>query len=302
MVSGRLTHLRCLEPAPGVLAWYDGRVPGYAWGRAPNWVDEGALSVGIASYAVTDGDHALVYDTHVSTAHAARIRADLEARGIGRFTVVLSHRHLDHVAGTAVFADCPVIANLRTAAHLARDRAAIESGTLAGPPAIRPLILPTETFDGCRTLDIGGRRVELRTFDIHSDDATVMWLPEEGLLLAGDTLEDTCTYVADAAGLARHLGELDRLEALGARAILPNHGAPKRIAAGGYGPGLIGATKAYIAALLAAEAVPGDPAGELAAILAPWLADGVLVWEEGYAAVHAENVAAALAARGGRDG
>ena len=38
----------------------------------PNWVDQGALSLGIASYAIVDGGEALVYDTHVSVEHARR--------------------------------------------------------------------------------------------------------------------------------------------------------------------------------------------------------------------------------------
>ena len=68
-------------------------------------MDDGALSLGIASYAIVSGSAALVYDTHVSLEHARRIRALLEDDGARTFTVVLSHWHLDHVAGTAAFAD-----------------------------------------------------------------------------------------------------------------------------------------------------------------------------------------------------
>jgi cyclase len=42
-------HLRVLEPADGVLAFYDGRVPGHRFAQGSNWVDEGAISLGIAS-------------------------------------------------------------------------------------------------------------------------------------------------------------------------------------------------------------------------------------------------------------
>ena len=188
-------RMRVLHPAPGVVAFYDGRVAGYRHAPEPNWVDEGALSLGIASYAIVEGDEAIVYDTHVSLAHAAFIRNWLTEAGVRQVTVVLSHHHLDHVAGTAAFGTVPVIANIRTAV-MARDRAGIEAGR--GPPAIAPLILPTETFDGQRTLSVGRRRVDLVTANIHSDDQTLLWLPDAGLLLAGDALEDTVTYVADA--------------------------------------------------------------------------------------------------------
>jgi glyoxylase-like metal-dependent hydrolase (beta-lactamase superfamily II) len=242
-------HLRILTPAENVLAFYDGRVEGYRFAEGANWVDDGALSLGIASYAVIDGDHALVYDTHVTLDHARAVRKALEDRGVRRFTVVLSHWHLDHIAGNAVFSDCEIIANARTAEHLASRKAAIESGTHEGPPAIAPLVLPTRTFSGRMTLKIGGLALELIEADIHSDDATVVWLPGQRLLLAGDTMEDTVTYVVEPEGLDRHLADLDRLAGLDPARILPNHGDPDRIASGGYAKSFIRATQQYIRAL-----------------------------------------------------
>ena len=131
-----------------------------------------------------------------------------------KFTVVLSHWHLDHVAGTAAFADCEIIANRRTMQHLTRHKAAIEAGTHHGPPAIDPLILPTRLFDGQMQLTLGGREIQLIELNIHSDDATVIWLPDERILLAGDTLEDTVTYVGEPENFDRHLEDLERLWAL----------------------------------------------------------------------------------------
>ena len=226
-------HLRILRPAPHIWAFYDGRIDGYRHAPGPNWVDNGALSLGIASYAVVDGAEALIYDTHVSPDHAGMIRQTLEQAGVKRFTVVLSHWHLDHVAGTAAFADCTILANSLTAAHLRRRAAAIETGTSpSGLPAISPLILPTHTFDGSVHLHIGRLHIDLIQCNIHSDDATVVWLGHDGILLAGDTIEDTVTYLAEPDALPAHLVDLDRLAALGPRMILPNHGAPDMIATG----------------------------------------------------------------------
>src|SRR4029078_10100834 len=132
------------------------------------------------------------------------------------------------------FADCEVIANRRTAEHMQRTKAAIEAGTHHGPPAIAPLIMPTRLFEGELRLKLGGRDVQLIEANIHSDDATVIWLPDTRTLLAGDTLEDTVTHVDEAQSFDRHLADLDRLAALDPLAILPNHGDPDVIAAGGY--------------------------------------------------------------------
>lgn len=276
--------MRILEPAPGLLAFYEGR-DGLRYLPGENWVDDGALSLGIASYALIHGDHALVYDTHVAPDRAQAIRAELARRGVRAFTVVLSHWHLDHVAGTAAFADCEVIANTRTAAHLAANKPGIEDGTYGGPPAITPLILPTRTFDGQLTLTGFDERVELLTFNIHSDDATVVWLPDRGLLLAGDTVEDCVTYVGDPQDLHLHLADLHRLAALNPARILPNHGAPDIIAAGGYPPGLIAATADYTRALIENRAdLP------MADLLAPHLAAGHLQYFQPYEAIHAQNL------------
>ena len=143
-----MNHLRTIECASGLVAYYDGRVPDYSFMPGPNWVDDGAISLGIASYAFISADKALVYDTHVSIDHAAFIRADLQRRGVKHISVLLSHWHLDHVAGTAAFADCEIISNAKTLAHLKLHRARIEDGRFHGPPAITPLILPTRIFEG----------------------------------------------------------------------------------------------------------------------------------------------------------
>ena len=125
--------------------------------------------------------------------------------GVKNFTVVLSHWHLDHVAGTAAFADCRIISNKRTLDHLTQRKPAIESGTSSGPPAIKPLILPTQTFEGRMQLQVGKLTIDLIEANIHSDDATVLWLASERILLAGDTLEDTVTYVGEPENFDVHL-------------------------------------------------------------------------------------------------
>jgi glyoxylase-like metal-dependent hydrolase (beta-lactamase superfamily II) len=284
--------IRVLEPAPGVLAFYAGR-DGSSFAGAPNWVDEGALSLGIASYALIAGDEAIVYDTGISVGWGRFVRAELERRGARRLTVVLSHWHLDHVAGTEAFAGFEVLANELTAAHLERKRAAIEAGELEGPPAIAPLVLPSRTFGRSEQIVLGGGTdaltVEALALNIHSDDATVLWLPELGLLLCGDTMEDAVTFVDEPQHFESHLRDLERLRDLAPRSILPNHGDPEVIAAGGYSPRLIDATESYIRYLR-------DDAGRRARSdslrgLLPTLAGAeALHYFEGYEEVHRHNL------------
>jgi cyclase len=285
--------IRVLEPAAGVLAFYAGR-DGSRFAAGPNWVDEGAIGLGIASYALLAGEEAIVYDTGISLEWGRLVRAELERRGARRLTVVLSHWHLDHVAGTEAFADCEVLANQRTAELLARHREAIEAGELEGPPRISPLVLPTRTFAGSERLRLGSGEealaVELLALDIHSDDATVLWLPERRLLLGGDTMEDTVTFVEEPQHLGAHLRDLERLRELAPRKILPNHGAPEQIAAGGYPPTLIDATESYVRFLQGAGADPASASRPLRDLLPELSGSESLRYFEPYEEVHRHNL------------
>ncbi|HML28836.1 MAG TPA: MBL fold metallo-hydrolase [Hyphomicrobium sp.] len=297
------TTLSVLDLGEHLLGFYDGRIAGVRYHASePNWLDDGGFALGICSYAVVDGQAAVVYDTHLSMAHARDIRKILEARGVRDIRVVLSHWHLDHVAGNAVFDDCEIIACAETARLLAENKAAIEAGAHDGPPAISPLVLPTSIFEDGLDLACGNIGIELRPLDIHSSDGVAMYLPSDGTLLAGDTLEDTVTYVVEPDRLAIHLRDLDRMTAWDVSRILPNHGAKERISGAGYDHGLIGATRIYIERLLR---VPADE--RLASLPLPHfipeaLAEGAVTLFEPYEAVHRGNVAKVQALSHGATG
>jgi cyclase len=285
--------LRIFQPHPGIFAYYDGRIEGRRLHSAePNWLDDAAYGLGVASYAIVDGGEALVYDTQISLAHARAVRAHLETLGVRKPTVALSHWHVDHVAGNEVFADCEIIALKLTAEKLEANRERLA----ARVPPVSPLVMPSRTFDAQMTLPIGSRRVELKHFEIHSADGNVLWLPDDGLLLAGDTVEDTVTYISEPEHTARHVRELGRLRALPIRRILPCHGDPERIRAGGYEASLIDANRHYLERLLDPGERAAAKAISLRNFVAGDVASGVLSYFEPYEAIHAKNIAALEAA------
>jgi len=268
--------MRLLAPTTGILAFYDGR-EGKREHDQPNWLDDDALMLGIASYAIVDGGEALVYDTHLSVDRARWIRERLDAT---RITVLLSHRHIDHIAGTEAFADCEVLAGPLTAKLLGEQRDAIEAAT----PPVKPLVLPTGEVPP--TLQVGKTTVHALAFDIHAADHTLLWLPERHILLAADAVEDPITVIAEPDRIEAHLRELDRLEALDPEIILPAHGDPDVIAAGGYGVGIIEATRVYLTALLAGDRRPLDE------LLKRPLRNGWIHPHPAYEEVHTENLKA----------
>ena len=283
--------LRIHRPYEDVLAFYDGRINGArAYSEQPNWLDDGAYSLGVCTYAVLSGEEAIVYDTSISLPHARIIRDMLEKAGVRHIRVVLSHWHVDHVAGNEVFADCEIIANTLTAQALRDNRERLENDN----PPIKPLIMPNSTFGRELYLKVGDIDVELRHVDIHSHDGTMLILPQRKLMLAGDALEEPITYVAEPQRLKHHLRDLERMATWDIEKILPNHGAEDKIASGGYGPELIGATRNYVSKLLRLQAEPELAAQDLRTFAAEDFASGVISYYEPYEAVHARNISVIL--------
>jgi glyoxylase-like metal-dependent hydrolase (beta-lactamase superfamily II) len=284
-----IDDIQVLEINDHLLAFYAGR----QWTRLraePNWLDDGAMKLGIAAYAVYGNRQAVVYDTLADRRQAAWMRRYLENKGINRFTVVLSHWHLDHVAGNEVFQDSPIISNCLTRELLVRHKSDIEAGRAEGPPAIKPLVLPNLTFDRQADLYLDDLHLELRAVDIHSRDGTVIYIPRDRILLAGDTLEDTVTYVDEPEHLAEHVANLRELLKWPIVNILPNHGDPEVMARGGYGRTLIEATINYVVRLVN-RAHDADYLGRpLADYLKAELDQGWVQYYEPYEEVHRENL------------
>ncbi len=241
------SQMRVIPINDHLTAFYTGRDPGIPRYAAEwNWVDDGAMKLGVATYAIHRGNEAIVYDTFTSMAQAQWVRDHLEAKGIRRFTVVLSHWHPDHVGGNEVYADSTIVAPDTGRELLSTLQQKIENGEAFGPPGIKPLILPNVAFSKRADLYVGDIKVELHNINIHSPDSLVILLPADRILLAGDTVEDNVTFMVEYGDLPLHVKNLRRMRAMPFDRIYPNHGDPEIIAQGGYDKTLIDATVDYI--------------------------------------------------------
>ncbi len=118
--------------------------------------------------------------------------------------------------------------------------------------------MPGVTFGERLSIDLGGRRVEVRALGLaHTVGDAVVWLPDERILAAGDLVEDAFPWIdagSDVAGRARALAYL---EALDPAQVLPSHGETHA------DPGFLGAHAALLAAIVDAALVGqgerGDP-------------------------------------------
>jgi glyoxylase-like metal-dependent hydrolase (beta-lactamase superfamily II) len=92
--------------------------------------------------------------------------------------LIYSHHHYDHIAGGKAFKDAGarIIAHKNVKTHLA---------PLGDPNTV----LPDESFDGKKTIKLGGTTLELIYLGLnHSDSNIVMRLPKEKIIFVVDTI------------------------------------------------------------------------------------------------------------------
>jgi glyoxylase-like metal-dependent hydrolase (beta-lactamase superfamily II) len=191
---------------------------------------EGDPNVG----AVIGEDAVLAVDARATPAHAREWLDVL--RGLTDKPVrylVLTHYHAVRVLGASAFGADWVIAHEGTRRWIReRGDADFESETRRFPrlfkdvESIPGLTYPNVAFADTLTLDLGDREVELLHLGRgHTQGDTVAWLPDERVLFAGDLVEARAApYMGDAFVDEWSTTTLDRVEALGARMIVPGRG------------------------------------------------------------------------------
>lgn len=129
-------------------------------------------------------------------------------------TVVYSHADWDHVWGTSALGEVEeVVAQALAARRFRSDVPAELDGRREREPGVWDdvlLVPPTVLFDREHVLDLGGATLELHALPGHTPDCIVGWVPEWGVLLAGDTLETPLPVVNDGTVLASWAAALRR--------------------------------------------------------------------------------------------
>lgn len=180
------------------------------------------------------GDAALaVIDTRAHHRHADELRDDLRHLPGEVVAVVNTHGHWDHVFGNARFAPAPIWAHVRCADFMATTGEAARARLIEEYPgeadAFREVVLtpPTDAFEDAASLDLGGRRLELRYLGRgHTDNDIVAIVPDASVLIAGDLLENApAPGFGDSFPIAwadTGMALLDLVEGT----VVPGHGDP----------------------------------------------------------------------------
>jgi glyoxylase-like metal-dependent hydrolase (beta-lactamase superfamily II) len=223
----------------------------HAWA----YTAEGDPNTGI----VVGDDAVLVADTQATPAMAADvIRRIREVTDKPIRYVVLTHYHAVRVLGASAYQPQQVIASQDTYDLIVERGEADKASEIGRFPrlfrdveSVPPgLTWPTITFEKKMTLRLG--RLEVQILQLgrgHTKGDTVVWLPQDRVLLSGDLVEFDATPYAGDAYFQDWPATLDRIAALNPRALVP-----------GRGPALIGeqqvargleATRAFVSDLYA---------------------------------------------------
>lgn len=170
----------------------------------------------------------LLIDPAVTVADLEALAGWLGQRGLRPAAAWSTHPHWDHVLWSAALGPAPRYATPRAAAVARRERAGLIEGVQDGAPghdlALFALLRPLEAAE----IDWPGPRAVIYPHDAHAPGHGALFLPETGVLLAGDMLSDIEIPLPDLdaadpfGGYREGLGVLAGVPRV--HVIVPGHG------------------------------------------------------------------------------
>jgi glyoxylase-like metal-dependent hydrolase (beta-lactamase superfamily II) len=159
-----------LGPAPNEQRYYVGRVEGNLY-----WVTDGTYQ----SAFLTTSDGVVLFDAPPSIGHNIQRAVDeiAAANGVSNEVthLIYSHHHADHAGASSLFGR-----NITRVGHEETRKLLLRDDDPARPA-------PEETFQDCRTLEIGGERIELAWHGSnHSPDNIFIHLPDHDAFMLVD--------------------------------------------------------------------------------------------------------------------
>jgi cyclase len=142
--------------------------------------------------------------------------------------LINTHHHGDHTNGNCLLDDAVIVGHTNCRANMAEQRIGglemvfgdVEWGELSVVP-------PNLVFEDRLTLHTGDHRLELMHAGrpAHTTGDVAIWLPDQGVLFAGDLVFNGGTPFVLMGSVAGSLEAIDHLQDLGAATIVPGHGA-----------------------------------------------------------------------------
>lgn len=196
-------------------------------GSTANFDMRNGANIVNTAFIVTE-EGVVVLDSGPSWAYGeAQRKAITEATGKPVIRVLLTHHHPDHVLGNQAYADVPIAALAGTTELLREqgDAMAENMYRLVGDwMRGTEVVLPGETLEP-GVIEIGGRRLQLLALRGHTGADLAVFDEATGVLLASDLLfYQRALTTPNSPGLDVWLADLDTLEALPWKLVVPGHG------------------------------------------------------------------------------
>ncbi|HTR96107.1 MAG TPA: MBL fold metallo-hydrolase [Trebonia sp.] len=207
-------------------------------GGSGDWaVQEVARGVWVATarkYTTTttiiagDGGGCLLVDPAVSVADLAALAGWLAARGLRPVAGWSTHPHWDHLLWSAALGDAPRYATPRAVAAAGREEAGLIEGVTDGAPGHDLRLFARVTALTGREISWPGPRAVVLAHDAHAPGHGAVFLPDTGVLIAGDMCSDIEIPLPDL-DTANPFGDyLEGLRLLadtaGVGVVVPGHG------------------------------------------------------------------------------
>ena len=191
-----------------------------------------------ANSVIIEGEHeVMLVDAQLTKTNAERVLEVIQKTKKPLSIIYITHEHADHFLGLEVFREAypgvRIIANSAVVGRINKVyqekidkwKKILDSGATSQVVAI-------EKFDGT-FIEFEGTKIEvLKNIQGDTDENTMLWIPGQGILIAGDVLfNDMHVYTAETDSKARGkwLNSLQKIRELKPSVVIPGHskvGAP----------------------------------------------------------------------------
>jgi len=187
---------------------------------------------------IIEGEHGvMLVDAQLTKTNAERVLEVIQKTKKPLSIIYITHEHADHFLGLEVFREAypgvRIIANSAVVDRINKGyQEKIDKWKKILGSGATSQVVAIEKFDG-NFIEFEGTKIEvLKNIRGDTDENTMLWIPGQGILIAGDVLfNDMHVYTAETDSKARGkwLNSLQKIRELKPSVVIPGHskvGAP----------------------------------------------------------------------------
>jgi glyoxylase-like metal-dependent hydrolase (beta-lactamase superfamily II) len=191
----------------------------------------------VNSVVIAGEREVMLVDAQLTKTNAKRVLEEIQKTKKLLSIIYITHEHADHFLGLEVFREAypgvRIIANSAVTDRINKVyQEKIEKWQKILGSGATSRVVAIQKFDG-NSIEFEGAKIEvLKNIQGDTDENTMLWIPGQGILIAGDVLfNDMHVYTAETDSKARGkwLNSLQKIRELKPSVVIPGHskvGAP----------------------------------------------------------------------------